>query len=51
MDAFFDKFFLGIEKIAKTLDKTKIESVITSIKKIHHFGKVLKLNLIIQNKK
>jgi D-sedoheptulose 7-phosphate isomerase len=34
MDAFFDKFFLGIEKIAKTLDKTKIESVITSIKKI-----------------
>ena len=34
MNAFFDKFFLGIEKIAKTLDKTKIESVITSIKKI-----------------
>ena len=34
MDTFFDNFFLGIEKIAKTLDKTKIESVITSIKKI-----------------
>jgi D-sedoheptulose 7-phosphate isomerase len=34
MDTFFDNFFLGIEKIAKTLDKTKIENVITSIKKI-----------------
>jgi D-sedoheptulose 7-phosphate isomerase len=34
MKNFFNKFFLGIEKITKTLDKNKIENVVSSIKKI-----------------